>query len=62
MPLITSRIPFEEQDPEDWRKLWEKAQREQDSKKLDAIIKQVNRLLTERDRQCAALAAKSAVG
>jgi hypothetical protein len=62
MPLISSRIPFEDQSPASWRKLWEKANRDGDAKKLDAIIKQVNRLLTEHERQCVAIAEKSAVG
>jgi len=59
MPLISSRIPFEDQSSASWRKLWEKANREGDAKKLD---KQVNRLLTEQERQCVAIAEKPAVG
>ena len=46
MPLLSSRIVMKD-EPLGWRKLWEQAQREKDPKKLDAIIKQVNRLLTE---------------
>lgn len=53
MSSIGSRIPLEDQEPEGWRKLWEKAQRERNPQKLDAIIKHVNRLLTAHERRCA---------
>jgi hypothetical protein len=54
MPLIGSRVGLELQGAEGWRKLWAQAQRERDSKKLDAIIKQVNRLLTEYENRAIA--------
>lgn len=59
MPLMSSRIPLTGQEPEGWRKLWEKAQRERDSKKLDAIIKQMNQLLTVHEKRCAATTKQS---
>ena len=55
MPLISSRVIVED-EPRGWRKLWEQAQRERDPKKLDAIIKQVNRLLTEHENRALARA------
>ncbi len=42
------------QEPAGWRRLWEEAQRERDPKKLDAIIKRMNVLLTEHEQQAAA--------
>jgi hypothetical protein len=51
MPLMSSRIPLTGQEPEGWRLLWEKAQREGHPKKLDAIIKQMNRLLSAYERR-----------
>ena len=53
MPFISSRVPLED-EPEGWRKLWQQAQRERNPKKLDAIIKQVNQLLTEHENQALA--------
>ena len=50
MALISSRVVMKD-EPQGWRKLWEQAQRERDPKKLDAIIKQVNRLLTKHENQ-----------
>jgi len=43
-----------EDESRGWRKLWQQAQREGDPKKLDAIIKQVNRLLTEHENRALA--------
>jgi hypothetical protein len=48
---MSSRVPVQEPAPEGWRKLWEQAQREADPKKLDAIIKRVNRLLVEHEER-----------
>ena len=53
MPLTSGGVD-PEQEPAGWRRLWEEAQRERDSNKLDAIIKRMNLLLTERERQTAA--------
>jgi len=55
MPLISSRVPMED-EPRGWRKLWQQAQREGDPKKLDAIVKQVNRLLTKHENEALARA------
>lgn len=55
MALISSRVVMKD-EPQGWRKLWEQAQRERDPKKLDAIIKQVNRLLTEYENRALARA------
>jgi hypothetical protein len=43
-----------EDESRGWRKLWQQAQREGDPKKLDAIIKQVNRLLTKHENEALA--------
>ena len=51
---MSSRIPLTGQEPESWRKLWKKAQRERDPKKLDAIIKQMNQLLAAHEKRSAA--------
>jgi hypothetical protein len=51
MALISSRVPLQIQAPDGWRKLWEQAQREGDPKKLDTIIKQVHRLITEHEER-----------
>ena len=50
MPLLSSRVVMKDK-PKGWRKLWEQAQREKDPKKLDVIIKQVNRLLVEHENR-----------
>jgi len=44
-------MPLDE--PEGWRKLWEKAQRERDPAKLAAIIDEMNKLLTEHEKAAA---------
>lgn len=59
MPLMSSRVPLTGQEPEGWRPLWEKAQRERDPKKLDAIIKQMNQLLAVHEKRALALQNKS---
>jgi hypothetical protein len=56
---MSSRIPLTGQEPEDWRKLWKKAQRERDPKKLDAIIQQMNQLLTAHEKRCVATTEQS---
>ncbi len=40
-------------EPKGWRKLWEKAQRERDPKKLAALIDRMNQLLTEHEKAAA---------
>lgn len=55
MPLVNSQIQLEEEAPQGWRKLREQAQRERDPKKLDSIIKRVNRLLTEHENRSVAM-------
>jgi hypothetical protein len=45
------KCSFARADPEGWRRLWEQAQREGDPKKLDAIIKQVSRLLRQQEER-----------
>lgn len=52
MSQIGSSIPLADQEPKGWRKLCEKAQRERNPQKLDAILKQVNQLLTEHEKRC----------
>jgi hypothetical protein len=47
-----SSIPLADQEPKGWRKLCEKAQRERNPQKLDAILKKVNKLLTEHEKRC----------
>ena len=39
--------------PRGWRKLWNQAQQERDPARLDAIIKQMNALLTEQEKKAA---------
>jgi len=41
-------MPLDE--PKGWRKLWERAQREKDPKKLAALIDQLNQLLSEHEK------------
>jgi hypothetical protein len=41
-------------EPEGWRELQERARNELDSRKLEAIIAEMNRLLSEREKQAAA--------
>jgi hypothetical protein len=41
MLLIRSRVRSEAYEPKGWRRLWEKAQRERDPQKLDAIIQRM---------------------
>jgi hypothetical protein len=40
-------------EPEGWRRLWEKAQRERDPAKLAAIIDEMNKLLSEHEKAAA---------
>jgi len=40
-------------EPEGWRRLWEKAQRERDPAKLAAIIDEMNKLLAEHEKAAA---------
>ncbi len=40
-------------EPEGWRELQERARNERDPRKLDAIITEMNRLLSECERQAA---------
>lgn len=47
--------------PRGWRKLWEQAQRERDSDKLDDLIQRMNQLLTAHERKCAAAEAPPAL-
>ncbi|HMH09049.1 MAG TPA: hypothetical protein VK579_20400 [Terriglobales bacterium] len=51
MPLTRSEIDLVKQGPKGWRRLWEEAQRETDPKRLDAIIKRMNLLLTEQEQK-----------
>ncbi len=44
-------MPLDE--PKGWQKLWERAQREKDPKKLAALIDQLNQLLTEHEKAAA---------
>ena len=41
------RIRLDETDPQGWRERWQQAQQQGDSRKMEAIIEQVNQLLTE---------------
>jgi hypothetical protein len=41
-------------EPEGWRELQERARRERDPRKLEAIIAEMNRLLTECEKKAAA--------
>jgi hypothetical protein len=43
-----------ENEPEGWRQLQEKAQREKDPKKLAALIDQMNQMLAECEKKAAA--------
>jgi hypothetical protein len=38
-------------EPEGWRELQERARKERDPRKLEAIIAEMNRLLTEREQK-----------
>jgi hypothetical protein len=49
--FLESAMPLDE--PQGWRELWEMAQQEQDTKKLAAIIDQMNQLLTEHEKRAA---------
>jgi hypothetical protein len=42
------------EEPEGWRELQERARNERDPKKLEAIIAEMNRLLTECEKKAAA--------
>lgn len=48
-----SRVRLADQEPEGWRELWEKAQRERDPQRLDTLIKRMNQMLSEHEKRCA---------
>ena len=45
------RIRLDETDPQGWRELWQKAQQQGDSRKMEMIVQEVNRLLTEMENR-----------
>ena len=59
MPLMSSRVPLTGQEPEGWSKLWEKAKREREPQKLDALIKQMNQVLIAYERRSVVTTAQS---
>lgn len=57
----TNPGPALPEEPEGWRELQEKAQRERDPKKLAALIDKMNELLTEWEKKAAGEEGKSRV-
>jgi hypothetical protein len=51
MTVDTLRIRLDETDPQGWHERWQQARQQGDSRKMAAIVKQVNRLLTELENQ-----------
>jgi len=49
-----SELPDLPGEPEGWRELQERAQRERDPRKLEMIIAEMNRLLTECEKRAVA--------
>jgi hypothetical protein len=59
MSPIHAKVRRADQEPEGWRTLWERAQRERDPKQLDILIKRMNQLLAEQEKRYAAVAGRS---
>lgn len=51
MTVNTLRIRLDETDPQGWRERWQQARQQGDSRKMAAIVQQVNRLLTDLENQ-----------
>lgn len=51
MTVNTLRIRLDETDPQGWRERWQQARQQGDSRKMAAIVQQVNRLLTDMENQ-----------
>lgn len=57
MTVDTFRLRLDEMDTQGWRQRWQQARREGDSRKMEAIVRQVNRLLTDLENRSAREAA-----
>ena len=51
MTVDILRIRLDETDPQGWRERWQQARQQGDSRKMAAIVQQVNRLLTDLENQ-----------
>lgn len=51
MTVDTLRIRLDETDPQGWRERWQQAQQQGDSRKIEIIVQQVNRLITEMENR-----------
>lgn len=51
MTVDTLRIRLDETDPQGWRERWQQAQQHGDSRKIEIIVQQVNRPITEMENR-----------
>jgi hypothetical protein len=53
MTVDDLRIRLDDTDPQGWRERWQQARQQGDSRKMAAIVQQVNRLLTDLENRSA---------
>ena len=51
MTVDTLRVRLDETDRQGWRERWQQAQQQGDSRKIEIIVQQVNRLITEMENR-----------
>ena len=51
MTLDFLRTRLDETAPQGWREFWQKAQQQEDFRKMEMIVQELNRLLTEMENR-----------